>query len=319
MNSTISPHFGTSHHIPILLEPIAEFLVSGLEALPSDAPAGIILDCTLGGGGHTARVLEKIQSNPALMKHCVLGIDQDPEAIARNHLKFEKEIQSKQLEVVHSNFSNALKHIGDRPLYGLMADLGISSDQIDSQTRGFSFRFPSPLDMRMNTNAGIPLKDLLMDLREAELADLIWKYGEERNSRRIARKIVELRSKNELPQDTLSLASAIASTFPPAMRHGRIHPATQCFQAFRIAVNEELKELETLISTIFPRVESKGRIAILSFHSLEDRLVKSEFHQRDLYELPSRKAIQADDQEVEENSRSRSAKLRLAIKKSSTN
>jgi 16S rRNA (cytosine1402-N4)-methyltransferase len=93
MNSTISPHFGTSHHIPILLEPIAEFLVSGLEALPSDAPAGIILDCTLGGGGHTARVLEKIQSNPALMKHCVLGIDQDPEAIARNHLKFEKEIK----------------------------------------------------------------------------------------------------------------------------------------------------------------------------------------------------------------------------------
>lgn len=315
MNSTISPHLGTSHHIPILLEPIADFLVTGLQNLPPHAPAGVILDCTLGGGGHTSRILEKMLAAPELLKHCVLGIDQDPDAIARNRIKFEKQIQSKNLEVVHSSFSDALKHIQGRPIYGILADLGISSDQIDSETRGFSFRFPAPLDMRMNTNAGAPLKDLLMELSETEIADLIWKYGEERFSRKIARKIVELRSKNQLPENTSTLAEAIASTFPPPMRHKRMHPATQSFQAFRIAVNEELKELETLIEKIFPTVETGGRIAILSFHSLEDRLVKTEFHQREKYDLPSRKAIQADEPEIEMNSRSRSAKLRLAIKK----
>jgi len=252
------------------------------------------------------------------MKHCVLGIDRDPDAIARNCIKFEKEIQSKNMEVVHSSFSEALKHVAGRPVYGLLADLGISSDQIDSETRGFSFRYPAPLDMRMNTSAGVPLKELLLELSETEIADMIWKYGEERFSRKIAHKIVELRSKNQLPENTLLLASAIASTFPPAMRHGRTHPATQSFQAFRIAVNEELKELETLIEKIFPAVEIGGHLAILSFHSLEDRLVKSEFHQREKYELPSRKAIQANDEEIEINSRSRSAKLRLAIKKTPT-
>ena len=318
MNSTISPSLGASHHIPILLEPITDFLVAGLKKLPPNAPSGVILDCTLGGGGHTSRILEKMKSDPLLLKHCVLGIDQDLDAIARNRIKFEKEIQSKNIEVIHSSFSNALNHLQGRPIYGLLADLGISSDQIDSETRGFSFRYSAPLDMRMNTNAGIPLKTLLLELSETELADLIWKYGEERFSRKIARKIVELRSKNQLPETTSLLAEAIASVFPAALRHQRkIHPATQSFQAFRIAVNEELKELETLIEKIFPAVEVGGHIAILSFHSLEDRLVKTEFHQREKYELPSRKAIQADDQEIERNSRSRSAKLRLAIKKAS--
>ncbi len=317
MNSTISPQIGTSHHIPILLDPIVDFLIAGMENLPADAPAGVIVDCTLGGGGHTARILEKLQSKPNLLKHCVLGLDQDPDAIARNHQKFAKEIESKLLEVHHSSFSDALKHVAGRPIYALMADLGISSDQIDSETRGFSFRFPAPLDMRMNTSYGVSLKEMLMELSEAEIADLIWKYGEDRNSRRIARKIVELRTQNKLPENTQLLADAIASTFPPALRHGRIHPATQSFQAFRIAVNEELKELETLIEKIFPAIPVGGHIAILSFHSLEDRLVKSEFHQREKYDLPSRKAIQADDEEIKRNPRSRSAKLRLAIKKSS--
>ena len=315
MNSTFSAELGVSHHIPILLEPITDFLVTGLKNLPPEAAPGIILDCTLGGGGHTARILEKMKSDPSLLKHCVLGMDQDPDAIARNRIKFKNEIDAKNLEIIHSSFSDAPKHINGRPIYGLMADLGISSDQIDSETRGFSFRFPAPLDMRMDTSRGIPLKEMLMVLSETEIADMIWKYGEDRFSRKIARKLVDLRSKNQLPENTSLLADAIASTFPPAMRHKRMHPATQSFQAFRIAVNEELKELETLISKVFPLVQVGGNIAILSFHSLEDRLVKSEFHQRELYDLPSRKAIQADDQEIEMNSRSRSAKLRLAIKK----
>ena len=316
MNSTISPDFGTSHHIPILLEPIADFLIAGLQSLPPNAPPGIIIDCTLGGGGHTARILEKMKADPALLKHCVLGIDQDPHAIARNLIKFEKEILAKNLEVVHSSFSDALKQVNDRPIYGLLADLGISSDQIDSDTRGFSFRYPAPLDMRMNINTGIPLKELLLTASESEISDWIWKYGEDRFSRKIARKIVELRTQNRLPETTQALAEVIASVFPPPMRHKRMHPATQSFQAFRIRVNEELKELETLIEKIFPTLQSGGHLAILSFHSLEDRLVKTEFHDRERYELPSRKAIQADDLEVERNSRARSAKLRLAIKKS---
>jgi len=315
MNSTISPDFGTSHHIPILLEPIADFLIAGLRSLPSESPPGIIIDCTLGGGGHTARILEKMNEDPSLLKHCVLGIDQDPQAIARNLIKFEKEIQSKNLEVVHSSFSEAIQHLKGRPIYGLLADLGISSDQIDSETRGFSFRFPAPLDMRMNIHSGTPLRERLLTASETEISDWIWKYGEDRFSRKIARKIVEMRTQNRLPETTSALAEAIASVFPPPMRHKRMHPATQSFQAFRIMVNEELKELETLIEKVFPAVHTGGHLAILSFHSLEDRLVKTEFHDRDRYELPSRKAIQADDQEVEKNSRARSAKLRLAIKK----
>lgn len=319
MNSTISPQIGTSHHIPILLEPITDFLVTALTQLPKEAPPGLIVDCTLGGGGHTSRILEKMSEKPDLLKHRVLGLDQDPDAIARNRQKFAKEITEGRIEVVHSSFSDALKHVAGRPIYGLMADLGISSDQIDSQTRGFSFRYPAPLDMRMNTTTGTSLREMLLNLSESEIADMIWKYGEERFSRKIARKIVELRTINALPDTTSALADAIASVFPPPMRHKRIHPATQSFQAFRIAVNQELQELETLIAKIFPAVTDGGHIAILSFHSLEDRMVKTEFHQRDRYELPSRKAIQADDREVEENSRSRSAKLRLAIKRPSTN
>jgi len=315
MNSTISQNFDSSHHIPILLDPIADFLVDGLAQLPSDAAPGIVIDCTLGGGGHTSRILEKMRANPALMHHKILGGDRDPDAIARNQRKFEAEIRNGEMEIVHSSFSDALKAVNGRPIYGILADLGISSDQIDSQTRGFSFRYPAPLDMRMNTTTGISLRELLMETGETELADLIWKYGEERFSRKIARKIIDLRARNELPETTSGLADAIASVFPPPMRHKKIHPATQTFQAFRIAVNQELDELETLISTIFPAVTPQGRIAILSFHSLEDRMVKTEFHQREKYELPSRKAIQADEEEVARNSRARSAKLRLAVRR----
>ncbi len=316
MNSTNSLQIDSSHHIPILLDPIADFIADGIHALSPDAPAGIIIDCTLGGGGHTSRILEKLKTNSSAMKHCILGFDRDPEAVTRNQKKFEKELKNGEIQIIHDSYSNALKHVGDRPIYGLLADLGISSDQIDSQTRGFSFRYPAPLDMRMNTTTGKPLKEWLQLWGETEMADLIWKYGEERFSRKIARKIVELRSRQQLPDTTSGLAEVIASVFPPPMRHKKMHPATQTFQAFRIAVNQELEELETMISKLFPKLETNARIAILSFHSLEDRLVKTEFHRRELYELPSRKAIQANDEEIRQNSRARSAKLRLATKKS---
>ena len=305
----------TTRHIPILLQPICDFLVEGLKTLPKTAAPGVILDCTLGGGGHSSQILAKMAEDPSLLKHRVLGIDQDPDAIARNRLRFAKELALHQIEMVHAPFSQALKAVANRPVYGLLADLGISSDQIDSETRGFSFRFPAPIDMRMNTSRGISLLELLESSSEIELADLIWKYGEERFSRKIARRLVDLRAKKALPKNTVELAEAITSVFPPAMRYQGIHPATRTFQAFRIAVNEELKELELLIQNVFPQVAPGGRLAILSFHSLEDRQVKEAFRNKDQYELPFKKPLQASDEEVEANSRSRSAKLRLAIKK----
>ncbi|MBS1959742.1 MAG: 16S rRNA (cytosine(1402)-N(4))-methyltransferase RsmH [Bdellovibrionales bacterium] len=305
----------TTRHIPILLDPITDFLTQGLTALSSDKKAGVVVDCTLGGGGHTASLLQKIRALNNTVGHKVLAIDQDPDAIRRGKVKFEREIKSGLLEIHHIPFSHALDAIGNRPIYGLMADLGVSSDQIDSESRGFSFRYPASLDMRMNTTTGQPLSTMLQTWSEVQIADLLFKYGEERLSRKIARRIVDRRETNELPQNTKGLAELIASSFPPAQRHGRIHPATRSFQAFRIAINHELDELETLIGKIFPAVEPGGHLAILSFHSLEDRMVKEELRKRELYELPSRKAIQAPDQEVEENPRSRSARLRLAIKR----
>lgn len=305
----------STRHIPILLDPITDFLVEGLTLLPDSAPAGVILDCTLGGGGHSARLLQKMEQYPKAMKHRIVGVDQDLEAIARDQIRFKEALTSKKIEIHHSPFSRALDVVQDRPLYGVLADLGISSDQIDSESRGFSFRFDSPLDMRMNKSKGVSLEEYLMDVSETELADVLWKYGEERFSRKIARKLIDHRSKNTLPKTTKTLAEMIASSFPPALRHKGIHPATKSFQALRIELNQELKELETLLEKILPHVATGGHIAILSFHSLEDRLVKTCLRNKDLFDLPTRKAIQADDQEVDDNSRSRSAKLRFAIRK----
>lgn len=304
-----------TRHIPILLDPITDFLTEGLLALPPSAPAGIIIDCTLGGGGHTSSILEKISKHPSLAAHCVVGMDQDPSAIERNQTRFKNEIAQGKIEVVHAPFSQALKVANGRPIYGILADLGISSDQIDSETRGFSFRFPAPLDMRMNVNTGLSLADWLAQISETELADVIWKYGEERFSRKIARKLIDLRVKNQFPKDTRELADAIASVFPPKDRHRGIHPATRTFQALRIEINQELAELETLLSKILPAVAQDCHIAILTFHSLEDRPVKHALRNSELYDLPSRKAIEASDEEVAANSRARSAKLRLAIRK----
>ena len=306
---------GTSHHIPILLDPITDFLVEGIRALSDSAEPGVILDCTLGGGGHTLCMIEKIKALPGSANFRVLGVDRDPDAIRRNQEKFAEEIRAGLLEIHYGSFSESMEFVQNRPIFGLLADLGVSSDQIDSDSRGFSFRFKAPLDMRMNPARGVPLSVWLESVSEAELADVIWRYGEERFSRKIARKIIDLRSKGALPSDTEALSNAIQSVFPPALRHQGIHPATRTFQALRIKINEELTELETLIGRVFPSVAKEGRLAILSFHSLEDRLVKEEFRKKDLYELPFKKPLQAGEEECRVNPRSRSAKLRMAIRK----
>jgi 16S rRNA (cytosine1402-N4)-methyltransferase len=307
----------TSHHVPILLRPIIDFLIQRVtdgagSAHPTPPIEGVFIDCTLGGGGHTRALLDAL--NALHSRHRVIAFDQDPEAIARGRQRFGAELDRGELEIHHRPFSQLLDAVGGRPIIGLMADLGVSSDQIDSRERGFSFRYPAPLDMRMNTQTGLPLSKWLETISESELADVLWKYGEERLSRKIARRFIERRQRGEFPNDTQALGDLIASCYPPAQRHGRIHPATRSFQALRIAVNHELEELQTLIGKIFPAVAPRAHLAILSFHSLEDRLVKEEFRKSDSYELPSRKAIQADDAEVAQNPRSRSAKLRLAIK-----
>ncbi|MBC7397865.1 MAG: 16S rRNA (cytosine(1402)-N(4))-methyltransferase RsmH [Bdellovibrionales bacterium] len=304
-----------THHVPILLASITDFLIDGLLALPEDAAPGLILDCTLGGGGHSFQIIEKMRTHPKLLKHRVLGVDRDLDAIARGLVRFRKEIDEEKIEIFHGSFSASLEAVASRPIYGLLADLGISSDQIDSETRGFSFRYPAPLDMRMNTSQGLSLLEWLQKVGERELSDVLFNYGDERFSRQIARKILDLRSRGSLPKTTLELAEAIVSTFPPALRYKGIHPATRSFQALRILVNDELGELEKLIRDVFPKVTSGGRIAILSFHSLEDRPVKEAFKNRELYDLPFKKPLEASDEEVADNSRARSAKLRFAIRK----
>ena len=298
-----------------MLEPIADFLVEGLRALPSNAAPGLILDCTMGGGGHTARILEKMHAFPEILKHRVLGVDRDPDAISRNEKRFANELKNGHLEMVHASFSESIAAIAGRPIYGILADLGISSDQIDSESRGFSFRYPAPLDMRMNTTRGESLSEWLLSVSEHKLAEVLLEYGEERNSRAIARRLIDLRARKALPMTSSELADAIGSTFPPAERYKGIHPATRSFQAMRIYINDELGELEKLIADVFPKTAPLGRIAVLSFHSLEDRKVKEAFKNKELYELPFKKPLEATDEEVAVNSRSRSAKLRFAIRK----
>ena len=190
------------------------------------------------------------------------------------------------------------------------ADLGVSSPQLDVAERGFSFRSEAPLDMRMDRSQGITAQKIVNHWKEVSLADLIYTYGEERFSRRIAKKIVQQRPF----QTTTELASAIASTVPGKYRHGRIHPATRTFQALRIEVNQELKSLEKFIEVAPTWLKPNGVIGIISFHSLEDRIVKHRFREHELLKVITKKPIVAQPDEQRENPRSRSAKLRFATR-----
>ena len=194
---------------------------------------------------------------------------------------------------------------------GIIADLGVSSPQLDVAERGFSFRNTAPLDMRMDRSQRTTAAEIVNHWKEVSLADLIYEYGEERFSRRIAKKIVQQRPF----QTTTELAEAIASTVPGKYRHGRIHPATRTFQALRIEVNQELKSLEKFIAQAPNWLKPGGKIGIISFHSLEDRIVKHCFRGSDLLEVITKKPITADRDEQRANPRSRSAKLRFAQRK----
>ena len=290
---------GLFEHVPVL----AEAVLAGFACLP----AGLLIDCTLGGGGHSELLL---QANPGLR---LVGLDQDPSARAAAAERLAP--FGDRVTIVAANFAD---HVPAEPAVAVLADLGVSSPQLDVAARGFSFRLEGPLDMRMNPERGETAGELLDRAGESELADLIYGYGEERLSRRIARRIKEQGpwGNAEQPRHTAELAYLVAGCYPPAARRGRIHPATRTFQALRIAVNDELGVLDKLLHNSPNWLEPGGLLAVISFHSLEDRRVKTAFLADARLEWVTRKAIKASPEEAEANPRSRSARLRVAQRRS---
>ena len=283
---------------------LAAEVVEAFAALPP-APAGglpRLIDCTLGGGGHSALLLA---AHPELE---VVGLDQDPTARAAAAARLEP--WGERARILACNFT-AFNPEG--LVQGVLADLGVSSPQLDRPERGFSFRDDGPIDMRMNPDTGDTAAELLDRLEETELANLLYELGEERLSRRIARRLVAERAiRPWRERGTAELAYVIAGCHPPKARRGRLHAATRSFQALRIAVNNELGALERLLERAPDWLAPGGLLAIISFHSLEDRRVKRAFLEDPRLERLSRKPITAAEAELESNPRSRSAKLRLA-------
>jgi 16S rRNA (cytosine1402-N4)-methyltransferase len=287
-------------HLPVLTDAVRQ-VFAALPAGAGEAPPRLI-DATLGGGGHSALLLE---DHPRLE---VIGLDQD--ATARAAAAARLAPWADRLRIVATNFA---AYSPDAPVQAVLADLGVSSPQLDRPERGFSFRAEGPIDMRMNSEAGETAAELLDRLEEGELADVLFQFGDERLSRRIARRLVaEREAKPWGERSTSELAYAVAGCYPPKARRGRIHPATRSFQALRIAVNDELSCLERLLQRAPDWLLPGGVLAIISFHSLEDRLVKRAFLGDERLERITRRPLVADAAEAEANPRSRSAKLRLA-------
>ena len=275
-------------------------MLAAVEHLPRRD--GLLIDATLGGGGHSALLLERC---PQLR---LIGLDQDPTARAAAAQRLAP--FGDRVQIVATNFA---AYTPAEPAVMVLADLGVSSPQLDVAERGFSFRLDGPLDMRMNPQGdGDTAAELIADLDESELADLIYAYGEERLSRRIARRIKADLAANGPYSGTAALAYAVAGCYPPKARRGRIHPATRTFQALRIAVNDELAVLDGLLQQAPDWLEPGGVLGVISFHSLEDRRVKTAFKEDERLTRITRKPVVATDQEEEANPRSRSAKWRLA-------
>ena len=306
-------------HRPVLLRETIELL--------APERGGLFVDCTVGLGGHSEAILES--SNDTR----VVGIDRDDEALSAASERLSK--FGTRFRAVHADYKNleqVLIDVGESAPAGVLADLGVSSLQFDSPSRGFSFRFDAPLDMRMDPAGGAATAaDLLLKLPEEELARIIFEYGEERNSRRIAKWIVEHREQGEPITRTTQLADLVARAAGKKKRW-QIHPATRTFQALRIAVNHELEGLAQFVETVVDLLQPGGRFAVISFHSLEDRIMKQELRRLSGYcqcqsrmdvctcgarravELLTRRPVTPDQTEIETNPRSRSAKLRACRK-----
>lgn len=271
---------------------------------------GIYLDGTFGRGGHSGAILDAIGANGFLH-----AMDQDPEACGHAFKTFGTR---ENFRIHHRNFSELATLASELNLTcrinGILLDLGVSSPQLDDAARGFSFGKDGPLDMRMNPQAGESAAQWLARARESDIADVLWKYGEERNSRRIARRIVEARIETPFTT-TAQLAALIAAVPGPRSHH--IHPATRSFQAIRIFINRELDVLETVLAQAIEVLAPGGRLVVISFHSLEDRIVKRYLRTQGQHEAPRIRVLKKLMPTIEESSRNpraRSAVLRIAEK-----
>ena len=294
-----SQESGPWPHQPVLLQEVIENLA--LEA-------GLtVVDATVGAGGHAIEIAKSLGPTGTLV-----GFDRDPDAlqVAEERLAGV----DCRVELVHKSYLSLVSVLADLGLGRadrILMDLGVSSMQLDKPERGMSFRFEGPLDMRFDPTRGKTAMDILRRATEQELATWFHEYGEERYSRRIARDLVEVRRGGMLPRTTGELAELVARAVPPAARKARIHPATRVFQALRIVVNRELETLEGGLEQAAQALTPEGRLAVISFHSLEDRRVK--VYMRDHMNPLRKKPLFASEEEIHVNPRSRSAKLRVAV------
>lgn len=300
-------------HAPVMLDEVIE----GLQIKPE----GSYLDCTLGGGGHSSEILKRLQGGK------LYAVDKDHDA-----LTFAKKRLGKSPTYIHSDFKEAIASWEGEKLDGILMDLGVSSYQLDTPERGFSYRFDAPLDMRMDSEAKLTAREVVNEYSQKELTDIFFKYGEEPYAKKIAANIVKEREASPI-ESTLELVRIIEKSIPPKVRFSGSHPAKRVFQAIRIEVNGELSGLYEAILAAIKLLKPGGRIAIITFHSLEDRIAKQAFKYAELdcicpprspictcgkvseVEIITKKPILPSEREMEENPRSKSAKLRIAERK----
>lgn len=293
-------------HKPVMLDEVISFIKPG--------KGDIIVDATIGAGGHSCEILKMIEPDGLL-----IGIDKDAEIlkIAGRYLSNISD-SYKLYQADYVDLDYILDKLEISKVQGILLDLGVSSLQLDSMERGFSFIKEGPLDMRMNRSQGKTAEDLLKRLSQKEMADIFWRYGEEGRSRRIAKAIIQERKSGTEIKTTTQLSKIVEKAlFTPKkyQKKRKIHPATRVFQALRIAVNDELKSLEYFLNNVCEHLASGSRIVVVSFHSLEDRLAKSAFRKgqdASNLEILTKKPLSPLDSEIRENVRARSAKLRAA-------
>jgi 16S rRNA (cytosine1402-N4)-methyltransferase len=289
-------------HVPVLFQEAIDFL--------RVRAGGTYVDCTLGLAGHAEGIVRRLGP----LGH-LIGFDRDPEALELAKVRLadvcsELGNEAPKVTLVGEAFSSIAEHVKPASVDGLLADFGVSSLQFDEAHRGFSFQADGPLDMRMDTRRGPTAEQVVNEANERELGDLIYEYGEERRSRRIARAIVRGR-----PVTSTGQLARIVASAAPAMKQERIHPATRTFQALRIYVNRELDEIKALFEAAPRLLKPSARLAVISFHSLEDRIAKDSLREgahKGIWEILTKKPVTAGEEEIERNPRSRSAKLRAA-------
>jgi 16S rRNA (cytosine1402-N4)-methyltransferase len=287
----------TSIHTSVLPAEVMSFLAV--------KPGARVVDGTLGGGGHTRLLAEAVGPDGL-----VIAIDRDPAAIDRG----ARELAGLPVRFAQANYCDipeVLDALSIDKVDGVLLDVGLSSDQLSDHDRRFSFDSEGPLDLRFDPTEGEPAWRMVNRMKPESLADIIFEYGEERFSRRIARRIAAVREKQPI-RSAKEFARLVTSAIPRQYPPPRIHPATRTFQALRIAVNQELKSLRIALERIPTRLAPGGRLVVISFHSLEDRLAKQALRNKQVWECLTRSPVEASDEEVQRNPRSRSAKLRVA-------